>query len=343
MKIIQVLPELDIGGVERHVIDLSNELAERGHDVMVISNGGQMQSQLSDKVIHRKLPVHKKTPITALGCSVKISSWIRKEGWQLIHAHSRVPAWIAWRTSSKTKIPWIYTAHACYSLNYGLVPLKHAGYVISVSETVEHHIRDFLPQAHSVIPVALPEPTIKWDPENRGKNKFIFVGRLTKIKGLNTVIEALGKLKDENWVLNVLGDGPERKKLEGQATALGIEDKIIFHGYSEEADKFMARSSCLLFPSLSEGYGLVLARALQIGLPVIASNIEQVKKILGSTENMPYPCDVDSWAEEIKKEIFGLRSYDEKKIKVFGMNEMADGILKLYRSALCGRFSNDGE
>ncbi|MDD3673452.1 MAG: glycosyltransferase, partial [Synergistaceae bacterium] len=152
-----------------------------------------------------------------------------------------------------------------------------------------------------------------------------------------------GKLKDENWVLNVLGDGPERKKLEGQATALGIEDKIIFHGYSEEADKFMARSSCLLFPSLSEGYGLVLARALQIGLPVIASNIEQVKKILGSTENMPYPCDVDSWAEEIKKEIFGLRSYDEKKIKVFGMNEMADGILKLYRSALCGRFSNDGE
>ncbi|MDD4704948.1 MAG: glycosyltransferase, partial [Synergistaceae bacterium] len=90
MKIIQVLPELDIGGVERHVIDLSNELAERGHDVMVISNGGQMQGQLSGKVTHRKLPVHKKNPITAMGCSVKISSWIRKEGWQLIHAHSRV-------------------------------------------------------------------------------------------------------------------------------------------------------------------------------------------------------------------------------------------------------------
>ena len=62
MKIIQVLPELDIGGVERHVIDLSNELAERGHDVMVISNGGQMQGQLSGKVTHRNSLFIKRIP-----------------------------------------------------------------------------------------------------------------------------------------------------------------------------------------------------------------------------------------------------------------------------------------
>ncbi|HAJ94199.1 MAG TPA: glycosyltransferase, partial [Synergistaceae bacterium] len=196
MRIIQILPELDIGGVERHVIDLSNDLAERGHDVMVISNGGRMQDQLSGKVLHRDLPVHKKNPVTAWRCSKIISSWIRQEGWELIHAHSRVPAWIAWRASSKTKIPWIYTAHACYSLNYGLIPLKHARFVISVSETVEHHIKDFLPKDHTIVPVALPEPTVKWDSGNRGKNRFIFVGRLTKIKGLDTVIEALGKLRD---------------------------------------------------------------------------------------------------------------------------------------------------
>ena len=82
MRIIQILPELDIGGVERHVIDLSNELTERGHDVMVISNGGQMQNQLSGKVLHRDLPVHKKNPITAWRCSGEISSWIRQEGWE---------------------------------------------------------------------------------------------------------------------------------------------------------------------------------------------------------------------------------------------------------------------
>lgn len=60
MRIIEVLPELDIGGVERHVIDLANELAERGHDIVVISAGGKMQCQLSQKVSHLCLPVHKK-------------------------------------------------------------------------------------------------------------------------------------------------------------------------------------------------------------------------------------------------------------------------------------------
>ncbi|MDY9921609.1 MAG: glycosyltransferase family 4 protein [Synergistota bacterium] len=299
MKIIQLLPELDIGGVERHVIDLSNELAERGHDIMVISYGGRMQYQLSDKVLHRKLPVHKKNLLTAWNCSKKISRWIRTEGWELIHAHSRVPAWIAWITSSKAKIPWIYTAHACYSLNYGLIPLKHAGFVISVSETVQDHLKNHLPKHHSVIPVALPEPKHRWDPGNRGKNKFIFVGRLTKIKGLDTVIEALGKLDAKDWTLEVLGDGPEREKLKERAAALGIGDKIIFHGFSDEADSFMARSSCLLFPSRNEGYGLVLARAVQIGLPVIASNIPTISEMAGSEAGLITSQDIEGWHNAI--------------------------------------------
>ena len=56
MKIIEILPELDIGGVERHVIDLANELTARGHEVIVISAGGKMQSQLSERVRHIDMP-----------------------------------------------------------------------------------------------------------------------------------------------------------------------------------------------------------------------------------------------------------------------------------------------
>jgi len=334
MKIIKVLPELDIGGVERHVSDLSNELAERGHDVMVISNGGQMQGQLSGKVTHRKLPVHKKNPITAMGCSVKISSWIRKEGWQLIHAHSRVPAWIAWRTSSKTKIPWIYTAHACYSLNYGLVPLKHAGYVISVSETVEHHIRDFLPQVHSVIPVALPEPTIKWDPENRGKNKFIFVGRLTKIKGLDIVIKALGNINETSWTLDVLGDGPERNELEKMTRELGLESKIWFHGYSDDTDRLMDSSSCLLFPSYSEGYGLVLARGVQIGLPVLASNIPTVLRLAGSGEKLVTPGNPESWEIAIREFLVTGMALEIPVSNIDTFEDMISSNVSIYHSLI---------
>lgn len=299
MKIIQILPELDIGGVERHVIDLSNELAERGHDILVVSNGGQMQHQLSSKVQHRKLPVHKKNPFTAYICSRRITTWIKNEGWKLIHAHSRVPAWIAWFSSRSARVPWIYTAHACYSLNYGLTPLKHANAVICVSETVQEHIKDFLPVNNTVVPIALTVPEVKWD-HNIGENiKFIFVGRLTKIKGLGTVIEALGKLTNENWTLDVLGDGPEREILEDRSAVLGLQDKITFHGYIAETDTFMSRSSCLLFPSYIEGYGLVLARAIQIGLPVIASNIPAVLEMAGSKKGLVVPGDVQGWCSAI--------------------------------------------
>ncbi|NLD05534.1 MAG: glycosyltransferase family 4 protein [Synergistaceae bacterium] len=335
MRMIQILPELDIGGVERHVIDLSNELAERGHDILVISNGGQMQRQLSGKVLHRSLPVHKKNPFTAWSCSGKISSWIRKEGWELIHAHSRVPAWIAWRTSSKANVPWIYTAHACYSLNYGLIPLKHAKFVISVSETVRDHIKDYLPEKHIIIPAALPEPTVKWDPQNRGKNRFIFVGRLTKIKGLSTVIEALGKLKNENWTLDVLGDGPEREELEKRSVVLGLNDKITFHGYSEEADSFMSRSSCLLFPSHSEGYGLVLARAAQIGLPVIASNIPTVLKMAGSKEGLVDPGDSKGWQSAIVDFLYSGRSVVIPVFNIHTLKSMVDSSESIYFDLIC--------
>ncbi len=299
MKLIQILPELDMGGVERHVIDLSNGLSEKGHDVLVISNGGRMRSQLSKDVLHRRLPAHKKNPVIAWKCSQKISEWIRNEGWELIHAHSRVPAWIAWCTSSKTNIPWIQTAHACYSLNYGLMPLKYSRFVISVSETVERHIKDFLPKDHSVVPAALPEPTIRWDPQSRYKNKFIFVGRLTKIKGLSTVIQAFGGMEEKNWTLDVIGDGVERKELEEMAKELGIESNINFCGYSDDIDNLMSRSSCLLFPSFIEGYGLVLARAVQVGIPTIASNIPSVSEIAGSSKGLLPPGDVNEWRRAI--------------------------------------------
>ena len=64
MKILYILPELQIGGVERHVIDLANELTARGHETMVVSAGGRMEEQLYKGVRILHLPVHKKNPFT---------------------------------------------------------------------------------------------------------------------------------------------------------------------------------------------------------------------------------------------------------------------------------------
>lgn len=300
MRIIQILPELDIGGVERHVIDLSNELAERGHDVLVVSNGGQMQNQLSGKVRHRSLPVHKKNPFTAWLCSMKISSWTRKEGWQLVHAHSRVPAWISLWVSRSTNIPFVVTAHVDFGNKNPLIyyPYRKADIVICVSDAVKEGMKNCFYENTRVVLNGLDEPTYLWSEKTEKKFKFLFVGRLSPVKGLQDALRALPK--DLLWTLDVLGDGPQRQELESLTKELGISERVFFRGYSDKVDYYMANSSCLLFPSYTEGMPLTLARAVQIGIPVIASDIPSVTEMAGSKEGLVPPGDIPQWHAAIK-------------------------------------------
>src|SRR3989338_5940246 len=97
MKIIQILPELKEGGVERGTLDLCLYLQSQGHHVIVISNGGPLvQKLLENKIHHLSWPVHKKNPLTIFRMSQKLRHLIRTEAIDIIHARSRVPAWITY-------------------------------------------------------------------------------------------------------------------------------------------------------------------------------------------------------------------------------------------------------
>lgn len=301
MKIIEILPELDIGGVERHVIDLSNELACRGHDVLVISAGGKMQSQLSDKVRHVNLPVHKKNPFLGWLCSHRIACIAHREGYQIIHAHSRVPAWIA-RWAAKTAcIPYIVTAHVDFGNKSPWIyaPYRDAACVICVSEAVREGMKNCFYDNTVVVLNGLDDPKVRWNIKNLEGTviRFLFVGRLSSVKGLQDVLRALPE--DMGWTLDVLGAGPMRGELEAIVKERGFENRVVFHGYSDKVDEFMATSSCLLFPSYIEGFGLVLARAVQIGLPVLASNINTTRELAGTSSGLIEPGDINAWNKAI--------------------------------------------
>ena len=300
MTIIEILPELDIGGVERHVIDLSNELAARGHDVTVISAGGKMQSQLSAAVRHIDMPVHKKNPFTIWACSRKIAVLVRREGAQLIHAHSRVPAWIARWAAKGAGVPYVVTAHVVFGNKSPWIyaPYRDAARVICVSNAVREGMKDCFFANTQVVLNGLDEPKVHWREENlEGPVKFLFVGRLSPVKGLHDALRAMPE--DMEWTLDVLGDGPMRAELEEISKERGFTERVTFHGYSDKADDFMARSSCLLFPSYTEGMPLTLARAVQIGIPVIASDIPPVSEMAGGSADLLPPGDLPAWREAI--------------------------------------------
>lgn len=281
MKIIQILPGFEEGGVERHVLWLSNELAARGHHILVVSSGGKLEKQLAPAVKHWKLPVHLKNPVTASWCAARIAARAKKEGWELLHAHSRVPDWIAWWGSTMAKRPWVVTAHGMYSKNAGLIPLKHADGAICVSQTVREHLRGFLPESVFVVRNGIPEPKKKWKGPEGKKYRFLFIGRLTRVKGIDFLIDVFTRIEADEWTLDILGDGPLRGELENKVKGHGLQGKIRFHGFVDDTEHWLASCSALLFPSRSEGNPLTLAQAIMMGVPCVMSDIPQARETGG--------------------------------------------------------------
>lgn len=335
MRILHLVPEFEEGGVERYVLQLVKEQVSHGLQVSLVTAGGKLESLLPPevKVIH--LPVHRKNLITGLYCVFHLAKNIKK--WDLLHAHSRVPAWIAWWTSGLTGIPWIMTAHAMYSLNAGITPLKHANGVICISDAVKQHLTKYLPARTVTVPNGVRKPSHLWEGKNNSEQpRFLFVGRLTRLKGLDTALRALGGLKDRDWTLDVIGDGPQRTELENLIAELGLKERIAFHGFRDDVEVWMARSSCLLFPSNQEGMGLAVLEAVNVGLPVLASDLEPLRP-LASGPLIP-PGNVDAWRKAIEKVLDGEPASPLLAERLPSFEDTVRGTEEFYKEVLSNIF-----
>jgi glycosyltransferase involved in cell wall biosynthesis len=195
---------------------------------------------------------------------------------------------------------WIYTAHSTYSLNAGLTPLKHARGVICVSDAVRKHLADYLPERTVTLTNGMRKPSFLWEGRGfPGHPRFLFVGRLARPKGLDMALRALGQLKERQWTLDVVGDGPQRGEWEALAAEMGLQDRVTFQGFRDDVEAWMARSACLLFTSYQEGMPLTVLEALSVGIPILASDIEQLRP-LASGPLVP-PMDVEAWRRAIEK------------------------------------------
>ena len=331
MRILHIVPEFEEGGVERYVLQLSKEQLAHGHRIFLATAGGKLESLLPRELTVIHLPVQRKNPVTGLYCTFCLA--LKRSQWDIIHAHSRVPAWISWWTSALTKMPWIMTAHAVYSLNAGIAPLKHASGVICISDAVKQHLEGYLPARTAVVPNGVRKPTLFW--EGRGfpdYPRFLFVGRLTRLKGLDTALLALGELKGRAWNLDVIGDGPQRAELEALASELGLQERVNFHGFRDDVEKWMVSSGCLLFPSYQEGMGLVVLQALNVGLPVLASDLEPLRP-LASGPLVP-PGDVEAWRKAIEKVLDGEAASPLSSEGLTTFEETARRTEEFYREVL---------
>lgn len=302
IKTMLLLPALEEGGVERHVVTLARGLVDLGYAVTVVSSGGGMVSSLPAEVRHISMPIHEKNPFVGLRVAHRLAAIARAEGVRVLHAHSRVPAWAAYFARKLAPVRFVYTAHASYSLNFGLWPIKRADRVICVSEAVAAHLAGWLPEAGCVHVCynALPHEVVPWRGSGEARARLLYLGRLSGKKGLGTLLEALARVPDEGWYLDVVGDGPERDGFEAAARGLGLGENVSFHGHRDDASLWISRCDLLLFPSRGEGMGLAVAEALAAGAPVLSSDLPAVREIASGAGFVP-PGAVAAWSEAIAR------------------------------------------
>jgi glycosyltransferase involved in cell wall biosynthesis len=116
---------------------------------------------------------------------------------------------------------------------------------------------------------------------------FLTLSRLVKVKNIPLQLKALSKLKQKypKFLLIIVGDGPERKKLEKLVLKLNLKENVIFEGWQRDIVSYLKSVDSLLFSSNYEGYGMVIVEALSFGLPVIATKVGVAPEVIEDGKN----------------------------------------------------------
>ena len=206
MKVIQILPELNAGGVERGTLEVGKYLVDQGHESIVISNGGRLVTQLeTEGSRHITLPVHKKR-LSSLKQVRILRRLFEEERPDILHLRSRLPAWLAylaWRKIDPIARPrLITTVHGFYSVNAYSKIMTRGEQVICVSNSVKDYVQKNYPNVpedkltvihRGVDPAMFPygfQPTPEWlkiwqqqYPQLEGKYVVTLPARITRWKG----------------------------------------------------------------------------------------------------------------------------------------------------------------
>jgi lipopolysaccharide heptosyltransferase II len=300
MNILQVLPELNVGGVEVGTVDLAGHLIKLGHKAVVVSAGGELVKKLEEiGAIHYQLPVHKKSILSIIKMVPRLVEIIRKEEIDIVHARSRVPAWIAYFACRSTGRVFITTCHGYYKRH----PFSHvmgwAKYVIVLSNVIGRHMIDDFGVPHErirLIPRSVDLEKFKYvspDEKRRAEFNVGIIGRITPIKGHLFFIKAMAEAarvipRLKIWII---GDAPSSKEaykeqVQVLVKRLGLWHVTQFLGTQRDIPAIAANLDVLVLATVThEAFGRVILEAQASGVPVVATKVGGVVDIIEDGEN----------------------------------------------------------
>ncbi|MGY6411711.1 MAG: glycosyltransferase family 4 protein [Alkalilacustris sp.] len=246
-----------------------------------------------------------------------LARYMQARGVTHLHNHlGDASGTVAMLAGAMTGIPFSYTAHGpdlFFEPHRWRIDEKtaRARFVVCISHFCRSQMMLFSDPLHwqklAIVRCGVEPARYGQTPRERFGKHVLFVGRLAAVKGVPLLLEAFARVRATNPEarLTLVGDGPDRTKLEGRAAGLGLTDAVRFTGYLDQ-DKVaaaLAEADMLVLPSFSEGLPVVLMEALASRIPVIATQVAGVAELVrdGETGLLVPAGDVDSLADGLDR------------------------------------------
>ncbi len=329
--VLQLLPRLESGGVERGTIEIAAALARAGWKPLVASTGGPMEHQLTRAGgRHFTLPLAAKSPWSVYANIARLARLIEAEGVDIVHARSRIPAWSGCFAARRTGARFVTTYHGTYFGGGGLKRwynsiMLRGERVIVTSQFIREHVLERYsldPSRLRFIPRGVD--TVEFDPERAAPERRISLlkewripdhalivtlpARLTAWKGQEIMIDAIARLGHSDVYCLLLGEdhqhGRVRRRLEARASARGLGDRVRIVGICRDMPAAYMLSDVVVSASiLPEAFGRTMIEAQAMGRPVIATDHGGVRETVrpGETGWLVPPGDVDALAGALRK------------------------------------------
>ena len=299
--VLQVLPSLITGGVERGTVEITQAVAQAGGVALVASAGGPMVGAVQRAGgRHITLPLHRKAPLSLWRNAARLAALIRAERVDLVHARSRGPAWSAWLACRRTGTHFVTTYHGTYTED---LPFKRRyNAVMARGEVViaaSRFIADLIVARHGVDPgrvrvIPRGVDPAAFDPDAVSAERLVRLerawrlpegvpvvmlpGRLTGWKGQAVLIEALARLtRPDVWCVLVGSDQGRRRYADGLmrlAERLGVADRLRLVGQCDDMPAALLLADVVVHASTqAEAFGRVVIEAQAMGRPVIAADL----------------------------------------------------------------------
>ena len=301
--ILQIVPQLVEGGVERGTTDIARYLTEQGWRALVTSAGGPLESEIrAAGLANLPMPLHSKNPLVMARNVQRLQRLIRGLGVDLVHARSRAPAWSAYHAARRCGVPFVTTFHSVYSgrswspkRRYNAI-MTRGERVIAISEYVAQHMREtygvpgkrvrvisrgvdleqFDPAAVSQERIA--KLAAQWGLQPGGKPVVMLPARVTRRKGHLLLLDALQRIANRDIRCLLVGGTEPRSKYPAEITQMiqqsGLEQMVDVVGSCDDMPAALMLADVVVAPSITpEAFGRMPIEAQAMGKPVIVTDM----------------------------------------------------------------------